>query len=729
MRHTAASMATPPIAAERAEDPLSPAGADAVAGRRTRSRSHRPAVAALAAALLYLAYAVFITWPVVRDIDFYTYGTGGDLYGSIAVWREVVEERAFPFAPATLPDLNAPFGLDVAWVLNVATAPGTLLLYGLSSAFGAIAGHTIFVLGGYVASGLAMFLLARKLTGSAGAGLVAGLAFAFYPYAVNKGLSHIHFVHGWPFVLLLWRMLELTQAPTRRNGLLAGAAAALAMWFTPYYVLFAGVAFAALCAVAVAVGWGRKRLKPALAGVGWAGVPVVALLAGLLALEAAAGGSGSGEVRSHPLSQLVTYAARAHEFVVPDRNSALFGSATEPFLTDRLHGSNFSETSLYVGWSVLALTLVAVIVAIRALRRHGRAGATGPWLVAVLAAVVLVLTGVAFSAPPQLTVLGQLVPAPALLVHEVTGTWRVFSRFIVVVMLGLALLAAFGAARLLRGRGPVGAAILTTLLLAIVAVDLWARPPDSVVAMTMPAIDQRVPSTPSDAIVAGYPVVPAVVPDPTELVAQQAHGRPVLGGYPAGSSDESRKLELADLHDRQTAPTLAALGVRHVVVRNGYGLPTPRRGFRKVAEDPSGTLYAVTAAPARSGVDALNGFDPVEGPPNEQYRWLAHSEGRVVVWARCELCVGELEFGASSHEVARTLTVLDAGGRVLARREVPAQPWTVRVPLRFRRKTVLTFRITPGPGTVPVAANSTEVRPVGILMAEPRFVPTRQRPR
>ncbi len=62
-----------------------------------------------------------------------------------------------------------------------------------------------------------MFLFVRRLTGHLWISLLAGWAFAFYPFAVVTA-EHPAFVHGWPFVLLAWRVLEIWGSPPLGMG-------------------------------------------------------------------------------------------------------------------------------------------------------------------------------------------------------------------------------------------------------------------------------------------------------------------------------------------------------------------------------------------------------------------------------------------------------------------------------------------------------------------------------
>jgi hypothetical protein len=692
-----------------------------------RTLGARSAVQLLVAVVIYAAYAIFVTWPVVLDLDGSIFGPlDSDLMAGIAHTREVVQEGGFPFAPMTLHDFNAPFGLEEQWVLNIASAPGTALLYGPAYVVGATASHTLFVLFGFVLSGTAMFLLARRLTGSAPVAIVAGFAFAFYPFAINKGLVHVHYTHGWLLVLVAWRMIELTERPSLRNGLLAGAAAALAMWFTPYFILIVGVEFAVLAVVVAAVGWAGGTLRRTAAGLAAASAVVVALVVSLGVLEAVTGGDAGG-LRTHSLATLSDYSARVRELILPDRNNLLVGSRTGPRLAANLHGSNFGETSLYVGLSVLALALAGAGATGARLWRRRREALTERPVVGGLAAAAAALAGLAFAAPPQVSVGGTLVPFPAWFVYQLTSTWRAYSRFIVLIMLGLCLLAAIGLAAALAGRRPPARAAILVVLAVIVPLDLWARPRDAVHELGAPPLYGTLERQPGGNV-AEYPIQPVDLSDARPLAWQEAHGHPVLQGFPGDDEAESRKLELRDLADPETPAGLAALGVRYVVLwpdeYRGTGGPPPEgRGLERLTAQDGAVVYRVTADAARSQVDGLAGFGLPQGPPEARYRWANAAEARLLVLARCGSCRGVLVFRSTSRGTARRLEVVDAAGRVVQRRRIPVgRSVPVRAPLRFSRRTEVVLRTTPGPAAPPQDYWWRDTRALTITVERPRFL-------
>jgi hypothetical protein len=675
----------------------------------------------LGAGALYLLYALATTWPLLTDPGGSIFGEiGGDHTGSIAYYRELVEHRIFPFAPGRNPDFDAPFGQEIPWALNIATAPSTTLMLLMAYVFGSVAAHALFTWIGFVASGVAMFVLARRVTGSPLAALVAGFGFAFYPFAINKGLGHLGYMHGWVLVLAAWRTLELVDQPTRRNGVWAGAALVLAMWWTPYFILFAavlvGVLGAAVLLAAILRGDARRTLV-ALAIM--AGMTVLFMVF-LVVLQLAGGSGGGGEI-NRPFEHLVIFSARPHEFLLPDRNSLLFGGLTEGYLTEHLHGSNFSESSLYLGISLIVLALVGVVVTVRRALRARREAAGDLRVVAAVGSAVTVIAAAAFSLPPQVTVGGVLINFPMWYVSQVTGVYRAVSRFVVVIELGVCVLAAIGLAALLSRLRARPAGLVAAVTLVVVALDLWARPPAPVNALTpAPSFYQQAAKL-APGILVEYPLFAAEFPDGTAIFWQQAHGHPILQGYNSGES-ENRKIELADPLDSETAGDLAAYGVRWVLLRPYPGLPAKLgTGFRLEYEDPTGVkLYAVTAPPSRTQVDALSGFGIVEGETNHHSRWLTRPEGRLLVRGDCDPCRGELRLTASSFQVPRTVVFRDDAGRELGRSVVASTATTVRVPLSFRRQMVVHVTTDPGPRPAPFP----DTRELAVIVNEPRFVLT-----
>jgi hypothetical protein len=680
-----------------------------------RLRTLPVAAQAALAFCAYLALAVDLTWPMPRDPGDIFYGGIGDPIGSLATMREHAENFRPPYLPGTLNDFNAPEGLSVPWVRSLASLPSVTVIFVLSISFSEVVAYNIYVLLAYPLSGLAGFLLARKLTKNSWVAVIAGFAFAFYPYAIIKGQGHYDYVHGWPIVLAVWRMLELMEKPTRSNGFWAGLAVLFAMAWTPYYILLVGVAYLALVLVALGFAAHDRDLHAHVRAQAVAAGMVSVFLVGFLGLSRLAD-AGQG-LRTHGIDALNVYSARVYEYFVPHGANVFVGDRTAPWIADHLHGSNYSESTLYLGLSVLLLALVGLVAAVR--------GAFGPQLRRVAVALaVLAFAAVFFSAPPEGRILGATVPFPSHFVTEVTSTWRVYARFVIVAMLAVSMLAALGAWVLVRSRPPWLRAVGLAAIATIVVLDLAPRG-QGTNPLVGPSIARTLARLP-DGIVVQYPLVPAVESLYEDIFNQQYYDKPLINGYQADSSEEARALALADPSNPRTGPGLASLGVKYALVFNNTAsakLPPFSSDFKLVAQDASGRVYKLD--PSGSGIAtaavAGEGFNRAESDTSGSYNWLLRSRGTIDLTAACQRCSGTLHMRLTSFARPRTVLIRDARGRTLARRRV-TDTTAVRIPLTVARSAAITVLASPGPQ--PVAATlpgSTDPRSVSIAVRDLRF--------
>jgi hypothetical protein len=678
------------------------------------SRIPRPGWTFLAT-VIYTVLAVQLTWPVVTDLDGTIFGAFGDLTGAMAYLRELVDGHHNPFLPGTIDTWAAPDGREIDWPQNVATFGATATLYVLAVPFGAIEAYSIFTIAGYVATGAVTFAFLRKLTGNAWIALLGGWAYAFSPFAVMKGAGHVNFVHQWVFVLVLWRMISVYERPTLRNGLIAGAVTVLAMSFSAYHLLFVGLEWGALAAVGLALpllqrtGEFRRQLRAQAAG-----AAVVLVFAAALSMAASFSAEGTG-IEGHTLQALTTYAARPLEYLVPHASQPFWGDEAAEWRTDHLHGSNFSETMLYVGWSLVLLSLVALVAAAR--RRL-----EPPVFRVVIAATVMGAVALLVSAPPEVTAFGHLIPFPSKLTYAIGPEWRVYSRLVMVVMLSVVVLGAIGLQRLVQGRSHAVRVLVLVAVTAIVVIDLRAEPQPPTKLGERPGLE-RLAQLP-DGIVANYPIEPAGSGDYSAEFNQGIQEHPILNGYKDGSMAEYRALELDDLEDPRTPGHLAALGVRYVLIEHvpvdaGVQDPgRPGRGLHLIVDDGFESVWRVTAKPRPLATFGA-GFSPLERPEKREFRWLAAEQGEIELLGGCAVCRGTLTVEIESFLRPRQVSLVREDGTVLSTRTAPANRRAqIAFPVEFRHRETVLVRTTPGPApesTLPSA------RVVSVSITRPRL--------
>src|SRR3954469_4959891 len=200
-----------------------------------KDRKAQPGFAGSAAFafLLYLALTIVMTWPLAAGL---THDVPGDFGDPLLQMWVMAWDATHLGAGWWSANIFAPHPLALAYSEHL--LPQALQTWPIYAATNnPILCYNLIFLSTFALSGLGMFLLGRELTGSATAGFVAGLAFAFAPYRIAN-IPHLQVLSSaWmPFVLFgLHRHFT-----TGRIGPLAGAAAAwiLQNLSCGYYLLF-----------------------------------------------------------------------------------------------------------------------------------------------------------------------------------------------------------------------------------------------------------------------------------------------------------------------------------------------------------------------------------------------------------------------------------------------------------------------------------------------------------
>jgi hypothetical protein len=318
-----------------------------------------PSLSATAAFLLYLALTVAMTWPLAAGLGRDIPGDFGDpLFTSwVLSWDATHLGRGWWNA-----NIFAPHPLALAYSEHfLPQALEVLPIYAATR--NPILCYNLLFLSTFAVSGLGMFLLGRELTGSAAAGFVAGLAFAFAPYRIAN-IPHLQVLSAaWmPFVLFgLHRHFA-----TGRVRPLTGAAAAwlLQNLSCGYYLLF----FSPVVVFYIVWELSRRRL--------WTNIRIVMRVGGAVAAVLAATvpfllpyvelrGLGFA---ARTLAETRRFSADVYAYLTADPNLWLWGSLAQAWPK--------SEGLLFPGLTIVALALLGAsrVADVRPLPGAARAG-------------------------------------------------------------------------------------------------------------------------------------------------------------------------------------------------------------------------------------------------------------------------------------------------------------------------------------------------------------------
>ena len=401
--------------------------------------------------------------------------------------------------------------------------------------------HNIMLLGAIVLSAAAMFAFVRYLTGSRGAGMLAGTIFAFAPYR----FEHImHLELQWTvWVPLAFLALHKTIDRGRiGHGLAAGAAVALQMLSSIYYGIFLATLLP-ITGVLLQLGHSRANVRRVA-------VPLVAgamLAITVIGLYARPYLHARDRVGERPAGEVSTFAARPGDYLIVPRENWLYG---------RWQARGEGERRLFPGAVACLLAAVAVL-----LRPPSR-----------LSIVYLLVAVAAFEA--SLGFRGYLYSV----LHEHVSAFRGLrapARLGIFVVFFLAVLSAFGYTCLAASLRLRNRLILLVVLISAVLLEDFTTV--SVVAYpnTVPPVYKLLASRPPG-VVAEFPMARVNTlpgPDPKYQYLSIFHWKPLVNGYSGfyPASYYRRIQNLRRFPDPFSLRTLRREDVRYLVIHEiGY---------------------------------------------------------------------------------------------------------------------------------------------------------------
>jgi hypothetical protein len=467
------------------------------------------------------------------------------------LWRLRWVAHALQTAPARLFDGNIfhpePRTLtfsDAMPVEGIVAAP--LLWLGLAP----VLVHNLLLLGAIVASAVGMWALARSLTGSHAAGIVAGLIFAFVPYRFEH---YMHMELQWTMWIpwAFWALHRTLETRSWRLGLATGGFVALQMLSSIYYGVFL-ITLLGACGLLLLVAQRSREFWPSVRAL----VPGAVLAAAVCGLYAVPYFATKAEMGGRSSVELVAFSARPSSYLVATPDNVVWGTAFQS--RGRL------ERRLFPGLLATLLAIVGLLL-------------RPPPKVALVYLVGLVL---AFDMSLGLS---GLVYAPLYEHVPFYQGLRALARLGIFVVFFLAALAAYGFAAiagLVPARWRSGLAVVVCLVLlgeyrvrplALVPYPNTAPPLYAWLAKQPRGVVAELP-LPVD----GLPGV-----DPAYTYLSTFHWQPIVNGYSGfyPASYLARVDQMARFPDETSLTRLRRDGVRYVVVHLGEFHPAARESI------------------------------------------------------------------------------------------------------------------------------------------------------
>jgi len=572
------------------------------------------------ALLFFVALTIFMTWPVTPNLD-HSLEQWGDAL--LQTWTLDWDAHALVTDPLHFADANAfyPYHNSLAFTETL-VGQAVLVAPVIWLTNNPVLAYNLLLLASFILCGWGTYLLAKDLTNSRVAALGAGIIFGFFPHRFGQ-LSHLHLLAAqWmPFALLFLRRFILAPSPganpvqtfdesvpetlpgfekesleakksandrtfslkSLRSGwlnvTLFGLFFGLELLSSTYLGLFL-VATVGLYLLYVVVRWGwRNRNFRQDKTRSWqsridfnkiARLCVVMMVMGLVVLPFyypyLAVQQDLGFQRS--ASEVQSFSAQPFYYLDVPKENKLNQLLYRPLLTQNLwQSSSGGERGLYLGLVAMLLGLLGAILALRRARQN-RDG---------LFFVILAVVAISFTFGPawQTGRFGEIPLPYALLYNYVPGfaAIRVPVRFIYVVALAVAVLAAYGIAWLqqrFRLTSFAKTGVLAVALVVLLSGEYWSDvnlQSSNVLVQPKPAVESWLDAHPEPAL-----RVPLSGSDNSNLFIQywtRGSWRPIMNGFSGFMPPAYDALKLAVAREGfspRLLELLQGLEVRYLVI-------------------------------------------------------------------------------------------------------------------------------------------------------------------
>ncbi|HRZ87001.1 MAG TPA: hypothetical protein P5287_04220 [bacterium] len=535
-------------------------------------------------ALLFTSGTCLLFLPVIGFFTTKLHGFPGDPFFStwFTWWFDYSRAHGIEWR---LPSLLAhPYGLDYrSSPLYIAR---TYSLWAVTRVLGEIGAYNLLVFLSFPLAGLTMYLLAYRVTRNRYAAALSGVMYAFCPYHIAHSYQHLSLADIQWFPLYLYGLFRLYEKIDLRGILVTAAAFFLifcADFYYVYFALFMTAVFVMFDAVKNGVPAAARRgaaIGCALLLAGAAILPVnISVLRGMFG-----GGQGGGVVDSRfqrSLLDLTVFSAKPLDYLLPSKYHPVLGRFVPNMGIGPWKGHRFAEHTLYAGVVPVALACIMIV----ALIRRGVIVSRRTRFFFSFAAVLAVCAGLC-SLPPVIPLGGYTIDAaareiraahmaymPSYYLYKLVPFFRCYARFGILVMLGVAILAAGGFAQLvgrLRGGLPRTAATALTVM-AVFFEFLTVPPVRAVDSSAVPPAYLWLKGQAGGAAIAEYPLGDGVDPYTVQEYQfwQRVHGRKMVNGAVPGTPAYGFHDRVVDITAPGVVGELRDAGVGFVVVHEG----------------------------------------------------------------------------------------------------------------------------------------------------------------
>lgn len=416
---------------------------------RIRELSRHPAFGDLLSLLFFVALAGAATWPLARELT-RAVANPGDPYLNAWILDWVQSEILRHPLQLFHANIFHPNPWTLAFsenLIGLAILLAPFRLIGLEP----LTIHNLGILLGFAFSGWAAYFLGRVTTGSAAAGLAAGIFATLVPARFTQ-ISHIQHVWTPTLPLLIAALILIAVRPTALRGALFGGLFLLNGLINLHWLAFGSLAIALSIPLA---GWITGAARQAKF---WACASLPLVIAGALLIPVLLPYRAASELYGMrgDAAETLSYSAKPDDWLAASLHLRWWGKTND--------GSTGPERWLFPG----AIGLILAASSLSAIANRARPPELNAGLAIGLLWIALGFAGSLGLNGTFHSVLFEHIP--------LYGGIRVPARWAFICYTGMSLLIAIGVAALIRRLKPLAGFALAALFAALLLVELNAAP-------------------------------------------------------------------------------------------------------------------------------------------------------------------------------------------------------------------------------------------------------------
>lgn len=651
--------------------------------------------------LLYAILSILFTYPVAFSINKIP-GDGGD--GLWFIWdfwsfKKAVTNLSNPYYTT---DIFYPNGVSLAF--SDVSPFNAIISIPLQHLFGLIAAYDMIWISTFTLSGFGAYLLAKYLINNIKAAFLSGLIFMFCPYHFAHALGHMNLTAtGWiPFYVLF--LIKMTRENKKTNALYAAFFFVLTAMTSNYYLVYM-FSFTLLYILyywlvdksPIKKDFTKNFLIMTISFIVGFSPFLYIMLKEMLSSKSDYMYAGGFE----------EYSADLMAFLTPTVFHPIFKDLVSP-INSHFTG-NSAEFTVFAGYSVLFLSIIAILkIKTKEIRF---------WALSAITFFILCLGPILhINGVTNFSLYGHFfnIPLPyQILKHiPVFSIARVPSRWDVLVMLSLAILAGYGLNYIfciISSKSPSKRSkecIIFIIVSCLVLFEFLAVPfPMS--SSEVPAVYKQLAAEADDYAIIEIPAFAGA----NYMYFQTTHGKKLVNGYVSRAPDYAFEFmskplisslispsnspimeDIIKLNQTELMSMLSHNNIKYIIINKGYlsdkeFLLASKKvhdalGIEPIAYDNDGLrIYHISASknslPVLSLGSGFYGLGNWSGIPT---RWM-QADATILVNSPAN-CTATLHLRAASFYRNRTLEIY-AGNGLLMRAAISSKGWAAIAPEDF----------------------------------------------